>query len=292
MLGIAVLLVISPSRRSAGSAAGARSKLLTKVATQGAAGNDPRRSAATNRVRSEAVREGHRREGSWAREHPGRRDKAWFKREIVSRLDAFMLEEIAAATCLSLAAWSRIRAGAEVPHPRHWEALLPLTQGVDWRRARKGEPDGTSQAASRSFFRRLCSLTHGATPMNRIPEIDPQMDARAKECLRLYMAGDVDPPELIFDRPPTAEQKKTRAKLRALLGEAESISFAASNTNALGVTTYRYNISFRKAGQLEYHFGVNPDGTMNQFSIKPEPERAAEVKQYFERGLTEPRQRD
>jgi hypothetical protein len=119
--------------------------------------------------------------------------------------------------------------------------------------------------------------------MNKRPEIDPQMDARAKECLRVYMEGDVDPSEMIFDR---------RAKLRELLGEAESISFTASETSALGVTTYRYNIYFRKAGQLEYHFGVNFDGTMNEFSIKPAPERADEVRQYLERGLTEPRQSD
>ena len=39
------------------------------------------------------------------------------------KLDAFSLSEIAKATGLSLAACSRIRAGARVPHPRHWEAL-------------------------------------------------------------------------------------------------------------------------------------------------------------------------
>jgi hypothetical protein len=54
------------------------------------------------------------------------RDEAWFKREIASKLDAFSLREIAAATGLSLAACSRIRAGARVPHPRHWEALRQL----------------------------------------------------------------------------------------------------------------------------------------------------------------------
>lgn len=41
-------------------------------------------------------------------------------------LDAFTLSEIATATGLSLAACSRIRAGARVPHPRHWEALAKL----------------------------------------------------------------------------------------------------------------------------------------------------------------------
>lgn len=70
--------------------------------------------------------EGHRRNRNWAREHPDQRDKAWFKREIAQKLDAFTLAEIAAATGLSLAACSRIRAGARVPHHRHWESLREL----------------------------------------------------------------------------------------------------------------------------------------------------------------------
>jgi hypothetical protein len=60
------------------------------------------------------------------REHPGERDIAWFKREIAPKLDGFTLAEIAAATGLSLAACSRIRAGVRVPHPRNWEALREL----------------------------------------------------------------------------------------------------------------------------------------------------------------------
>ncbi|HEY1866865.1 MAG TPA: hypothetical protein VGG70_01125 [Candidatus Cybelea sp.] len=96
------------------------------LASQTAAGDDPRCSAAVNRARGEAVSEGHRRNRSWAREHPGQRDEAWFKREIATKLDTFTLNEIAAATGLSLAACSRIRARARVPHPRHWEALREL----------------------------------------------------------------------------------------------------------------------------------------------------------------------
>jgi CRISPR-associated endonuclease Cas1 len=93
------------------------------LAAQTAAGNDPRRSADVNEARGEAISEGHRRNRRWAREHPERRDEAWFKREIVPKLDGFSLKEIAKATSLSLAACSRIRAGAKVPHLRHWEAL-------------------------------------------------------------------------------------------------------------------------------------------------------------------------
>jgi hypothetical protein len=82
-----------------------------------------------NQARSEAISDGHRRNRRWAGEHPGQRDEAWFKREIAPKLDGFSLSEIARATGLSLAACSRIRAGARVPHPRHWQALLKLLGG-------------------------------------------------------------------------------------------------------------------------------------------------------------------
>jgi CRISPR-associated endonuclease Cas1 len=98
------------------------------LAAQTAAGNDPRRNAVVNRVRGEAISEGHRRNRNWAREHPGQRDEGWFKREIAPKLDVFSLKEIAKATGLSLAACSRIRAGAKVPHPRHWDTLFDLVE--------------------------------------------------------------------------------------------------------------------------------------------------------------------
>ena len=72
------------------------------------------------------ISEGHCRNRSWAREYPEQRDEGWFKREIVPRLNTFSLKEIGNATGLSLAVCSRIRAGAKVPHPRHWDALLAL----------------------------------------------------------------------------------------------------------------------------------------------------------------------
>jgi hypothetical protein len=99
------------------------------LAAQTAAGHDPRRSADVNRARGEAISEGHRRNRSWAREHPGQRDETWFRREIAPKLDTFSLKEIGEATGLSLAACSRIRAAAKVPHPRHWDALRALVQG-------------------------------------------------------------------------------------------------------------------------------------------------------------------
>jgi hypothetical protein len=81
-----------------------------------------------NRARGEAISDAHGRNRRWTREHPGKRDEAWFKREIAPKLDAFSLKEIGNATGLSLAACSRIRAGAKVPHPRHWDRLLALVE--------------------------------------------------------------------------------------------------------------------------------------------------------------------
>jgi hypothetical protein len=46
----------------------------------------------------------------------------------VPNLDAFTLKKVAKVTGLSLAACSRIRAGAKLPHPRQWEALLGLIE--------------------------------------------------------------------------------------------------------------------------------------------------------------------
>lgn len=68
------------------------------LALQASADNDPRRNAIVNRARGEAISEGHRRSHGWAREHPGQRDEAWFKREVAPKLDAFPLREIADAT--------------------------------------------------------------------------------------------------------------------------------------------------------------------------------------------------
>jgi len=62
-------------------------------------------------------------------QHRGERDESWFECKIAPKLDAYSLKEIAQATGLSLAACSRIRAGAKLPHPRHWDALLMLLDG-------------------------------------------------------------------------------------------------------------------------------------------------------------------
>jgi len=97
------------------------------LAAQAAVGNDPRRDPEVNRKRAVAVSEGHRRNREWKREHdPEKRDEAWFRREMLPKLDDFPLKELAAATGLSLVACSRIRSGLRIPHPRHWQVLQEL----------------------------------------------------------------------------------------------------------------------------------------------------------------------
>jgi hypothetical protein len=44
------------------------------------------------------------------------RDRPWFLREVVPKLDAYRLSKTAKVTGLSQAACSRIRAGVRVPH--------------------------------------------------------------------------------------------------------------------------------------------------------------------------------
>jgi hypothetical protein len=99
------------------------------LAAQAAAGKDPRASAHAGRRRGEANAEHHRRNHRWAREQQSQgRDRAWFEREVVPKLRSYPLNAIARATALSLAACSRIRAGAQVPHWRHWDGLLALVE--------------------------------------------------------------------------------------------------------------------------------------------------------------------
>jgi hypothetical protein len=99
------------------------------------AGNDHRADAETNRKRGATIVEQRRRGREWKRENPNGagHDRAWFLREIMPKLDDVPLSAIAGVTGLSLAACSRYRAGARVPHPRHWEALLMLVGRTECR---------------------------------------------------------------------------------------------------------------------------------------------------------------
>jgi len=100
------------------------------LAAQTATGTDPRGSVEAGHKRGEANAEQHRRNREWQHEHgqSAERDRAWFLREITPKLDGFSLTEISRATGLSLAACSRFRTGARVPHPRHWDAFVELVE--------------------------------------------------------------------------------------------------------------------------------------------------------------------
>jgi hypothetical protein len=101
--------------------------LARRSQSKPAEGHDPRASDWAGRKRGEANVQQHRRNREWVRgAESAERDRAWFLREVVPKLDAFTLAEVADATGLSLAACSRFRARTRVPHPRHWDALLAL----------------------------------------------------------------------------------------------------------------------------------------------------------------------
>jgi CRISPR-associated endonuclease Cas1 len=116
------------ARREHGLRAIERAREVLRLQTL--AGNDPRADAETNRKRGEAIVEQRRRSREWKRENPNGagRDRAWFLREVMPKLDDVPLSAIASVTGLSLAACSRYRAGARVPHPRHWDALLAIVE--------------------------------------------------------------------------------------------------------------------------------------------------------------------
>jgi CRISPR-associated endonuclease Cas1 len=99
------------------------------LALQAAAGNDPRRNPEVNRNRAAAISEAHRRNREWRRELGTQSgDEAWFRREVLPKLDGYSLNVIAEATGLSPTACSRVRSGLRIPHPRHWGTLLALVE--------------------------------------------------------------------------------------------------------------------------------------------------------------------
>lgn len=102
------------------------------LAVRAAAGNDPRSSREAGRKRGVANAEHHFRNHQWARENQADgRDATWFRREIAPKLSSYSLSAIARATGLSAAACSRIRSGAQIPHPRHWESFVAFLGSTD-----------------------------------------------------------------------------------------------------------------------------------------------------------------
>jgi len=64
----------------------------------------------------------------WEAAHGGEVfDPEWFRREVLPRLERVSLVTIARETGISTSAASRVRSGKQLPHPRHWEALIRLS---------------------------------------------------------------------------------------------------------------------------------------------------------------------
>ncbi len=97
------------------------------LAKEHASGRDPRSTPEANRKRGLANSEHHRKNRNWKRDNPDdARDLEYFQTQILPRLDAHTLTEIAKATGVSLAASSRFRSGRQIPHRRHWTPLEDL----------------------------------------------------------------------------------------------------------------------------------------------------------------------
>ena len=120
-----MLTASTPRARSASDRGGSQSARSAGCRGQGPACERARRAQA----RRSECRAASPQSPLGARAAGAERDRAWFEREVVPKLKRFPLNTIARATGLSLAACSRIRAGAQVPHPRHWDSLLALVRG-------------------------------------------------------------------------------------------------------------------------------------------------------------------
>jgi hypothetical protein len=100
---------------------------------------------------------------------------------------------------------------------------------------------------------------------------DPSIVAQARECLRLRQAGEFDLPAWHeSSRPILTSLRPASANILAPLGEPLTFDFVGSQTDRLGLTRYRYHVTFSNARVL-YIFGRRPDGKIGQFSIKPIP---------------------
>jgi CRISPR-associated endonuclease Cas1 len=88
-----------------------------------AAGLEPVGTEARDQI-GRRQRERQREENAWNAGHPERLDPATFRREVLPKLQAVALRELARRTGLSVAYCARIRRGEEVPHERWWAPLV------------------------------------------------------------------------------------------------------------------------------------------------------------------------
>lgn len=83
------------------------------------------------RKRARSARESWRENQEWKAAHGEERPKIDYEEEILPGLEEVVIRRIAEPTDLSMSYAAAIRSGREVPHRRHWPALLELAQEDD-----------------------------------------------------------------------------------------------------------------------------------------------------------------
>jgi CRISPR-associated endonuclease Cas1 len=94
-----------------------------------AEGRDPTHGGAAARKRAKSLARRREEAAKWERTNH-RPDPEEFRRRILPGLQAVPIEEMARATGLSVRYCSMIRRGLYMPHPRHWEVLKLLGEGM------------------------------------------------------------------------------------------------------------------------------------------------------------------
>jgi hypothetical protein len=97
------------------------------LAAQRAQGHDPTNTAPAAAKRHESLISERAQRAEWESQNPNAsRDPARYLADVAARLPSAPLSQIVKATGVSISAASRIRNGALMPHPRHWDALRRL----------------------------------------------------------------------------------------------------------------------------------------------------------------------
>jgi hypothetical protein len=98
---------------------------LPGLARAAAASSSHTQTARNRRRKGNAVQRAEQAE--WETENSGVvHDRAWFRSELLPKLEQLTLTSIARATGTSTSAASKIRSGQMMPHARHWQALAQL----------------------------------------------------------------------------------------------------------------------------------------------------------------------
>lgn len=115
-----------PERRREQAALTIQAAGPARLAHLRAEGRDPAHGGRAARRRGASIARRNQEMADWDKKHD-RPDPQLFSREILPLLRGIPLEQITEATGLSLRYCALIRRGLYVPHPRHWGALIELS---------------------------------------------------------------------------------------------------------------------------------------------------------------------